>query len=178
MPSVRRSAVLASCLVLTFAIIETASVAAPSTKAPKIVERCAGQEPYATHSRPLPTARKAAMLLPRTIGGFTREDVGPQVPVPSDEDLNVTYKSGKKQVFIGISIPGALKDRQEAVRVTWQEAVADSSIDRTGERLCLGKDMSFYKLRNFYSWTRGEYFFYAQASDAKTLDQFIAQFPY
>jgi hypothetical protein len=167
------------CLATLLALVlPVSAAAAPINKAPAIVAQCAGQEAYATSSRPLPTARKAAALLPRTIGTLTREDVGAQVPLPTNEDFNVTYKAGKQQVFIGVALPGLPKDVQDAVRMTWQEVLGDRTIDRTGEKLCLGKDMSFYKLRKFYAWTRGDYFFYADASDQKTLDQFMAKFPY
>lgn len=171
-----KSRLLALLVATSFVVLPGAM--ARSAPVPRVAERCAGQEAYATHARPLPMARKGAALLPRTVGAFTREDIGPQVPVPSDEDLNVTYAAGKIRVFIGVSLPGSLKDRQEAVRVTWQEALADRAIDRTGEQLCLGKDMSFYKLRKFYAWTRGDFFFYADASDKATLDAFMAKFPY
>jgi hypothetical protein len=139
---------------------------------------CAPAAPYAVSKRPLPTGSTVVTVLPSKVGKFVRDSIPQSTAIPSDEDFNTTYKAGNSEVFVGLSRPGSVKDVQEGVRVTHQEAVADRSIDRTGERLCIGSDMSFYKLKNFYSWSRGDYFFYAQASDSKALDAFMAAFPH
>lgn len=144
----------------------------------RVAERCGPDAPFGVAARPLPQGAQLDQLLPLKVGSFTREAIAPGQRIPTDEDFNVTYQSGRDSVFLGISRLDKREDRHEAVRTTYDEAVADRRIDRKGEQGCLGNDMSFYRLRHFYSWTRGSYFIYLDASSPKALDSFMAAFPY
>lgn len=95
----------------------------------------------------------------------------------SDEDLNVTYKSGSDSVFFGFSIPDTPADAYEAVKVTREEAIA-SKVNIKGEQYVIGKDPSYFKVADFMSWTRGRYFFYAKASSPAALEKFMRAFPF
>jgi hypothetical protein len=139
---------------------------------------CASSAPYGVAARPEPSSALAAQILPAKVGRFAREDIPKTAPVPSNEDFNVTYRSGKDSVFIGLSRPGSDADLKEAVRTSRQDAVSDKSIDRTGELYCIAQAPYFYKIPDFMAWTRGPYFFYADASSPAVLAEFMRVFPY
>jgi hypothetical protein len=139
---------------------------------------CAKTIPFGLADRAEPSSDVAAEALPRRIGRFVREDVADGEVIPSDEDLNVTYRSGKDSVFLGISRPGKPADLKEAIRTSHADVVADKSIDRTGELYCVVSAPYFYKVPDFIAWTRGKYFLYADASSPAVLTEFIQAFPY
>jgi hypothetical protein len=139
---------------------------------------CAKTIPFGLAARPEPSSDVASQALPRKIGRFVREDVPEGDVIPADEDLNVTYRSGKDSVFMGISLPGKPADLKEAIRTSHQDVVADKSIDRTGELYCVVSAPYFYRIPDFIAWTRGRYFFYADASSPNVLTEFMQAFPY
>jgi hypothetical protein len=135
------------------------------------------QTPFGINQRPQPTGTDLQVLLPKTVGNFTREDLPPGARPRSDEDLNVEYKSGNDQIFFGFSIPDTEKDAHEAIKVTRQEAI-DSKISIKNEQYVTGKNPSYFKIADFISWTRGKYFFYAKASSSQALERFMRSFPF
>lgn len=133
--------------------------------------------PFGIDKRPVPTGTDLNVLVPMTVGSFTREHLPPDAKARSDEDLNVTYKSGSDSVFFGFSIPDTPADAYEAVKVTREEAIA-SKVNMKGEQYVIGKDLSYFKVADFMSWTRGKYFFYAKANSPAALDKFMRTFPF
>lgn len=51
--------------------------------------------PFGIDKRPRPAGTGLNVLVPATVGSFTREQLPAGAKPRSDEDLNVTYKSGK-----------------------------------------------------------------------------------
>jgi len=133
--------------------------------------------PFGIDKRPQPAGTDLNVLLPKTVGTFEREDFPAGLKAPSDEDLNVEYKSGGDSIFFGFSMPATEKAASEAVKRTRQEAI-ESKLNIKGEQYRIGKNPSFFKFDTFMSWTRGRYFFYAAAGKPQTLENFIKAFPY
>lgn len=158
-------------LVAPVLILAASGEAGASTPCAKII-------PFGLADRAEPASDVASQALPRSIGRFVREDVPDGDVIPADEDLNVTYRSGTDSVFLGLSRPGKVADLKEAVRTSHEDAVADKSIDRTGELYCTASAPFFYKIPDFVAWTRGRYFFYANASSPDVLAEFMRDFPY
>jgi hypothetical protein len=140
--------------------------------------RCEAVFPYALAARLEPVSDQATQILPVQTGRFKREVIAEGTRVPSDEDLNVTYKSGADSIFIGVSSPGTLEYLKEAVEVSREDTISDATIDRRGEVVCLESPPYFYKVPDFIAWTNGSYFFYADASTPAVLDELLNAFPY
>jgi hypothetical protein len=133
--------------------------------------------PFAVDRRPRPAGKNPDILLPLKIGAFTRAALPPGTKIPSDEDLNVTYKSGNDSIFFGVSITDTEKDAVEAIKVTRQEAI-DSRLSLKGEQYRVDSDPGYFRINDFMSWNRGRYFFYAKASSPAALEKFMKAFPY
>jgi hypothetical protein len=133
--------------------------------------------PFDVGKRPMPSGSDLSILVPETVGPFKREALPADANARSDQDLNVTYKAGSDSIFFGFSIPETANDAYEAVKVTREEAIA-SKVDMKGEHYVVGKDPSYFKVKDFMSWTRGRYFFYAKASSAAALEKFMSSFPF
>ena len=133
--------------------------------------------PFGIDRRPQPAGTDLNVLLPKRVGVFEREDFPAGLKAPTDEDLNVEYRAGKDSTFFGFSIPGTEKDAREAVRVTRAEAI-QTGLSLKGELYEIKKNPCFFKIAAFMSWSRGGYFFYAQANSPAALESFIKAFPY
>jgi hypothetical protein len=133
--------------------------------------------PFGIDRRPEPAGNNLDVLLPKRVGAFEREDFPADLKAPTDEDLNVQYRSGEDSIFFGFSIPGTEKNAREAVRVTRAEAVK-SGLSLKNERFEDKKNPGFFKIDSFMSWSRGGYFFYAQAGSPQALESFMEAFPY
>jgi hypothetical protein len=139
---------------------------------------CAQIIPFGIGAKQQPAGDTIAHLLPAKIGRFARESIPGDAVVPTNEDFNVTYRSGKASVFIGLSRPGSAADLKEAVETSRVDAVSDRSINRQGEIYCVTSAPFFYKIPDFIAWTRGPYFLYADASSQAVLTEFMTTFPY
>src|SRR5688500_18987113 len=159
-------------------LIVTLSLLGAPAEAVAAAAGCAKSIPYGISARTEPKEAEAGGILPPKVGRFTRDDIPANTTVPADEDFNVTYRSGKDSIFIGLSRPGSTGDLKEAVRTSREDAVSDSSIDRTGEIYCVTSSPFFYKIPDFIAWTHGPYFFYADASSPAALSEFMKSFPY
>lgn len=80
-------------------------------------------------------------------------------------------------MFIGFSLPETAQDAHEAIKTTRDEAIS-SKIDMKGGTFRTGKDPSWFKTAKFISWSRGPYFYYADANTPAALDRFMQAFPY
>ena len=93
------------------------------------------------------------------------------------EDLNVEYAAGSDSVFVGASLPESEADAYDAVKTTRDEAVAGGE-RVAGAEFRVGKNPGYFRTAKFIAWTRGRYFFYADASSAAALARFMEAFPY
>ncbi len=108
---------------------------------------------------------------------FKREPSSRGHQAKSDEDLNVTYRSGPDSIDVGFSIPETPEDAHEAIKVTREEAIA-SKVPLKGARYSVNTEPSFFHVADFVSWSRGRYFYYAKASSPAALTRFMEAFPY
>jgi hypothetical protein len=143
----------------------------------------AANAPYQLAQRPMPKGTDLEVLLPRTVGTFTRAPLPPGTKTPVDEDLNVDYSSGTEKVNVGFSIPGNPNDAHEAIRIAREETIATLKKAGKGKELqqaqeSIGTPTSYYKVQDFIAWSRGGYFFYAKANSAAALDAFMRAFPF
>ncbi len=136
-----------------------------------------GPVPYGIDKRPMPRGEDPNVLAPATVGEFKRPAFPKGTKTPSDEDLTVEYKAGGETVSFGFSIPGTPEDAREGVKFTREEAI-QSKVDRKGEQYSFDGDPSYYRTAKFMSWSRGGYFFYADASSPAALDRFLKAFPF
>lgn len=133
--------------------------------------------PFSINLRPQPTGSNLETLIPRVVGTFNRGAISGNADPFSGEDVNIEYKSGKDTVFFGFAITETLEDADEAVKITREEAV-NSKISIKGEQYQISKNLSYFKIAGFMSWTRGKYFFYAKAKNEQVLKNFMKAFPY
>ena len=74
-------------------------------------------------------------------------------------------------------MPGSPEDARGAIEVTRQEgAPADAKLKP--EEYRIDKDPGYFKQADFFSWSRGSYFFYAHGNSPQALDSFLKAFPY
>lgn len=132
-----------------------------------------GPAPYGIDKRPMPKGEDPNVLAPAAVGEFKRPAFPKGTKTPTDEDLTVEYKAGGETVSFGFSIPGTPEYARESVSLTREE-----DGDRKGEQYFLKGDPSYYKTAKFMSWSRGGYFFYADASSPAALDKFMKAFPF
>jgi hypothetical protein len=133
--------------------------------------------PYNVDKRPQPQGRDLSVLLPVKVGAFTRAPLPANAEPPSNEDLNVTYLAGGDSVFVGFSLPESASDAQAAVTTTRGDAGA-SKEELESASYRVGKDPGFFKLGKFMSWSRGRYFYYADANRPAALDRFMQAFAF
>ncbi len=133
--------------------------------------------PYGIDRRPQPHGNDLEVLVPRTVGTWTREPFEPGTALSPDEDINATYTSGDDEITIGFSITDDAASAHTAIETTRDEA-ANSNIDISRAVYSIGTEPSYFKSERFMSWSRGQYFFYVDASDAAALDSFMQAFPY
>jgi hypothetical protein len=133
--------------------------------------------PFGIDKRPMPSGRNLEVLVPALVGTFKRDALPAGAKPSSDEDLNVTYRSGKDRIDFGFSIPETAADAHEAIKVTREEGIA-SKVPMKGASYSVGTEPSFFNAADFISWSRGNYFFYAKANSAEALASFMKAFPY
>jgi hypothetical protein len=95
--------------------------------------------------------------------------------VPVNEELVVKYGAGRDSVAVSFNIPGLREDAQAAVRVRRDRARTRGS-DRTPS--VTGHDPSYFRGDRLFAWSRGGYYFAADASSPEALDRFMQAFPY
>ena len=163
---------------LTVAVLAPALALAVDVQAAASAEPCAKSIPYGVAARPEPSGALVSQVLPAKVGRFVREEIKKDAVIPSNEDFNVTYRSGKDSIFVGLSRPGAPADLKEAIQTSREDAASDKRIDRTGEIYCIASAPYFYKIPDFMAWTRGPLFLYADGSSPSTFEEFMRAFPY
>jgi hypothetical protein len=136
-----------------------------------------GGAPFGIDRRPMPQGTDLEKLLPATVGGFRRDALPKDAKLASDEDLNVTYRSGADSVDVGLSKPDTVEDVREAIKVSREEGVR-SGVPMSGARYSLRTDPAYFQAGDFIAWSRGTWFFYAKASSPAALARFMGAFPW
>ena len=131
------------------------------------------QPPYDLASRPLPPNPLAETLVPATVGDFTRNSLGPVSGAQQG-----AYSAGGLQVVLRAALYGSVEEAQAQV-----EAVGRLPGDFTTRTIVTGQDPSFVQTvradgRARLTWSRGPYYFDAQAASQAALDRFMQAFPY
>jgi hypothetical protein len=146
-----------------------------NSPAPRPIARRVSSVPFELDKRVMPVGRDLEKLLPKNVGEFTRHDF--ELSRPEDEDLNVTYRSGDDLIVVGLRLPGTDDDAQDGVRATRREALI-AGLDLSNGLYSVGSEPSYLRLPAFMSWSRGSYFFYADAATPDALSRFMRAFPY
>jgi hypothetical protein len=133
--------------------------------------------PWNIDTKPMPKGADLEILLPRTVGDFTRDALPNGAVLKSDEDLVIVYRSGRESVDVGLSRADTVADVREAFNVTRDEA-RRSGADLKRERRSLDADPRYFTVGDFAAWSRDRYFFFVKARSADTLDRFMRAFPF
>ena len=153
------------------------------------IKALSGSAPYAIEKRPMPAGLNLDELLPQQVGPYTRtllEKSNQRGVTPSSIEVDgnsvyATYKAGDKEVFMEFAVTANAGNAQAILDTAAGETTDTFPTDpRFGS---LGTEPSYVKVNNeygaFYAWTRGNYFFSANAKGGeKDLDLFLLAFPY
>lgn len=133
--------------------------------------------PYNIDRRPQPRGTLLDTLLPQTVGTFHRAPFTPHTPVPVNEILIVRYGAGADSVFLAFRVPGRPEDAQASVTDA-RDRARNRKIDLKTADHAAGEDPSYFRTDRLMAWSRGGYFFSADASSQGALDKFMLAFPY
>lgn len=131
--------------------------------------------PYQVSTRPLPANDGADVLLPRSVGGFTRESVS---GAPDDGGATAVYRRGNAQITARAQAFTTTAAAQAAV-----DRIGDQYEGRSGHRSHGSVNLLSYLYyvgggEGRMAWNRDRYFFDVQASGQSDLDAFMNLFPY
>jgi hypothetical protein len=116
-------------------------------------------------------------LLPPQVGEFVRESVQP--PRGIQQSTYAHYRCGAATVFFELHLGDDADGAREGVFNAKRET--DAEFPDSDERsVCsLETDPSYFKYAGLMAWTRGRYFFLANAKGGEAdLDKFMGSFPY
>lgn len=176
----KKTAIISLAIMAVLPLLVPAATSRPvgdNSAETRPVARRVSSVPFDVDKRAMPAGHDLEKLLPKRVGEFTRPDFAAGAGVPEDEDLNVTYRAGDDVILVGFSIPGTASDAQEGVKTTHREAVK-TGLDLRNELYSIGSEPSYFRLAKFMSWSRGGYFFYADAATPDALGRFMRAFPY
>lgn len=176
----KKTAIISLAIMAALPLLAAAASGRPAGNNPaetRPVARRTSSVPFDVDKRAMPAGRDLEKLLPNRVGEFTRPDFEPGARASEDEDLIITYMAGDDSVVVAFSIPGTASDAQEGVKTTHREAVA-TGLDLRNELYSVGSEPSYFRLARFMSWSRGGYFFYADAATPDALGRFMRAFPY
>ena len=164
------------------------TAAAPNTRGP--ITKLSGTAPYGIEKRPMPAGTDLDQLLPKQVGPYARVVLEKSqqrgtTATSIDVDGNgvyATYRNGDKEVFMEFSIASS----PEFAQSSWDVVVGDANegIYPTDPHFgSFGTEPSYLRVVNkeggFFAWTRGGYFFSADAKGGEVnLDAFMQEFPY
>lgn len=149
-----------------------------------------GPAPYGIDRRPMPGGLNLDQLLPKQVGPYTRvrlelstnRSVQPSSIEMDGASVYATYRAGADEIFVELGVSSSAESAQEALRVAAGDAAGGEfpTDPRFGS---LGTEPSYLKVINadsaFFAWTRGGYYFSADAKGGETaLDVFMQAFPY
>ena len=149
-----------------------------------------GTAPYGIEKRPMPSGVDIDKLLPKQVGPYERAKLEKSLdrgttPTTIEADGNsiyATYRNGEKEVFLEFAVNGKAEEAQNSLDVSASDVISDGfpTDPKVGS---LGTEPSYLKVSTesgaFIGWTRGGYFFTANAKGGETdLDAFMNAFPY
>jgi len=148
-----------------------------------------GVAPFGIEQRAMPAGLNLDELLPKQVGPYTRavleksseRGVTPTSIEVGGGSIYATYRDGSKEIFVEFGIADTAQNAQ---------SILDVAAGETGDKFptdprfgSIGTEPSYLKVNNqygaFYAWTRGNYFFSANAKGGEAdLDAFMQAFPY
>ena len=133
--------------------------------------------PYGIDRRPQPRGTVLDTLLPSAVGPFRRAAFAPHTAVPVTEELLVRYGAGADTVALSFRIPGRPEDAQAAVRAG-RDRAKSRKVDIARADYVASGDPSYFQSERIMAWSRGGYYFFADAASPGALDRFMRAFPY
>jgi len=148
-----------------------------------------GIAPYGIEKRPMPAGLNLDELLPKQVGPYTRtllekseqRGVTPTAIAIDGSSVYATYKAEAREIFVELGVNSNAQNAQDTLEVAAGDAAGGFPTDpRLGS---IGTEPSYVKATNesgaFYAWTRGNYFFSANAKGGEAdLESFMQSFPY
>lgn len=146
--------------------------------------KASSEFPYGIDERPLPLGADIDKLLPVRVGSFERKPT----TFPEDVNIDQVYLSYSAVGHSGISVEfGSCRDAASAQRVIHVVQAEGADVTEATLAISLDTDPSYLKVRTDnprmgkgigFAWTRGSYFFSISSSSEKSLNAFMAAFPY
>lgn len=139
--------------------------------------------PYGIDIRPLPVSDDIDHLLPRQIGTFQRSE-------PRGDVYDLTYAEytdGHNQICMSIAVCESPEAARNGIDIAQLES---ADVTEFVETISAGTEPSFLKSRinnprmgamgkmTVFMWSRGRYYFDANAPTTDLLDSFMNQFPF
>jgi hypothetical protein len=148
-----------------------------------------GVAPFGIEKRTMPAGLNLDELLPKQVGPYTRalleksneRGVTPTSIQVGGASVYATYRDGSKEIFVEFGIADTAQNAQTILDVAASETTDKFPTDpRFGS---IGTEPSYLRVNNqygaFYAWTRGNYFFSANAKGGEAdLNAFMQAFPY
>lgn len=139
--------------------------------------------PYGIDKRPMPKGEDVGQLLPQRVGPFTLYSRRVTVTGVNRDSIDAMYTKSRSVVWLTLQVCADAVTAQS--RVITVQSEMDAEFPEAADRhLCAtGREPSYFKsvteVHAFLGWTRGRYYFSAQAlgGEAK-LDRFMESFPY
>lgn len=149
-----------------------------------------GPAPYGIEKRPMPNGLDLETLLPKQVGPYARvlleksEQRGvPPTSIEVDGNgVYATYRNGADEIFVEFDVTSSAENAQSVLEVAAGEAAG--GVFPTDPRFgSIGTEPGYLKVVNndgaFMAWTRGGYYFSADAKNGQAaLDAFMQAFPY
>ena len=133
--------------------------------------------PYGIAARPMPEGDVLDSLLPPKVGEFIRESVEP--PRGIQQSTYAHYRCGVATVFFELYLGDDADDARVGIFNAKRETDAEFPDSAKRSAHSLKTDPSYFKYAGLMAWTRGRYFFLANAKGGEAdLDRFMESFPY
>ncbi len=132
-------------------------------------------QPYDIAGRPLPANAQANVILPPTVGAYSRLSYGPA----AGGGLQAIYSGNDRQVFVTAVQYSSAGQAQARVAQISEETRGSAQMRTT----VTGLDPSFVRAiaadgRARMAWSHGPFFFDVQTDSEAALDEFMTNFPY
>ncbi len=131
--------------------------------------------PYQVNARPLPANDHVDTLLPRNVGGFTRESVS---GAPDDGGATAVYRRGDASITMQAQVFATTVAAQAAVERIGAQYEGHSGHRSQGSVNFLSYLYYVGGGEGRMAWNRDRYFFAVQTNGQGDLDAFMNAFPY
>jgi len=131
--------------------------------------------PFGIDQRPMPSGSDLSALIPTIVGSFQRKPLDDDVrQQPNETPTFAVYSNGPDAIFFGVRLAEDSGDARNDV----VQSRLSSNMSSSEESFSAGTEPSYYRVPQLMTWSRGRYFFYAQANRQSALDTFMRAFPY